>query len=104
MARLALTAAPASAAEEEEPEGDPESAPAGYAVWGSSSGWLVFYAAAGLGVRSVGYELLQCHVDTAQSAAAAGGVPADLARFVHGWGLHLSTSQLNLSRFESLRQ
>ena len=38
----------------------------GYAVWGSSSGWLVFYAALGLGVPSVGYEILKCHVDAAR--------------------------------------
>ena len=41
----------------------------GYAVWGSSSGWLVLYAALGLGVRAVGYELLECHVDTARRVA-----------------------------------
>jgi hypothetical protein len=38
-------------------------------VWGSSSGWLVLYAALGLGVRAVGYELLECHVDTARRVA-----------------------------------
>ena len=58
---------------------------AGYAVWGSSSGWLVFYAAVGLGIKSVGYELLRCHVDTAAAAAAAAAaVPGDLATFVRG--------------------
>ena len=45
------------------------SPPEGYAVWGSSSGWLVLYAALGLGVRAVGYELLECHVDTARRVA-----------------------------------
>ena len=38
-------------------------------MWGSSSGWLVLYAALGLGVRAVGYELLECHVDTARRVA-----------------------------------
>ena len=45
------------------------SPPERYAVWGSSSGWLVLYAALGLGVRAVGYELLECHVDTARRVA-----------------------------------
>ena len=62
--------------------------PAGYAVWGSSSGWMVFYAALGLGVRSIGYELLRCHVDTANEAAAAAAVLSPtggrLATFVCG--------------------
>ena len=29
----------------------------GFQVWGSSSGWLVFYAALGCKVAGVGYEL-----------------------------------------------
>ena len=37
----------------------------GFQVWGSSSGWLVFYAALGCKVSGVGYELLRCHVDFA---------------------------------------
>ncbi len=37
----------------------------GFQVWGSSSGWLVFYAALGCKVAGVGYELLRCHVDFA---------------------------------------
>lgn len=56
----------------------------GYAVWGSSSGWLVFYAALGLGVPSVGYEILKCHVDAARRVAAANDVSEDLASFVRG--------------------
>ena len=56
----------------------------GYAVWGSSSGWLVFYAALGLGVPSVGYEILKCHVDAARRVAAANDVSEDLASFARG--------------------
>lgn len=37
----------------------------GFQVWGSSSGWLVFYAALGCKVSGVGYELLRSHVDFA---------------------------------------
>ena len=56
----------------------------GYAVWGSSSGWLVFYAALSLGVPSVGYEILKCHVDAARRVAAANDVSEDLASFALG--------------------
>ena len=37
----------------------------GFQVWGSSSGWLLFYAAFACKVAGVGYELLGCHVDFA---------------------------------------
>ena len=40
-------------------------------VFGSSTGWLVFYAALAHGVRSVGYELLEGRVATARAAARA---------------------------------
>ena len=39
-------------------------------VWGSSVGWLAFYAAIGLGVPTRGYELLRCHVATAREVAS----------------------------------
>ena len=40
-------------------------------VFGSSTGWLVFYAALAHGVRSVGYELLEGRVATARATARA---------------------------------
>ncbi|KAL0026385.1 hypothetical protein WJX79_005362 [Trebouxia sp. C0005] len=46
-----------------------------FQVWGSSIGWLVFYAALTYGLRAVGYELLSCHVDTAQQLASYFQVP-----------------------------
>ena len=42
----------------------------GNVVWGSSVGWLAFYAAIGLGVPTRGYELLRCHVATAREVAS----------------------------------
>ena len=49
------TAAPPSAATtaaDDDGGSFSSSSSAGYVVWGSSSGWLVFYAAVGLGVKS----------------------------------------------------
>jgi hypothetical protein len=46
-----------------------------FMVWGSSAGWLVFYARLGLGwPRCVGVELLPCLVEAANGAAAVNGV------------------------------
>ena len=41
----------------------------GFQVWGSSSGWLLFYAAFACKVAGVGYELLGCHVDFANDCS-----------------------------------
>ncbi|KAL3151958.1 hypothetical protein ABBQ32_001083 [Trebouxia sp. C0010 RCD-2024] len=46
-----------------------------FQVWGSSIGWMVFYAALTYGLEAVGYELLRCHVDIAQGVAADFQVP-----------------------------
>lgn len=46
-----------------------------FQVWGSSIGWLVFYAALTYGLEAVGYELLRCHVDIAQGLATDLQVP-----------------------------
>ena len=43
-------------------------------VWGSSIGWLVFYGALGLGVRSVGYEIVQSLNDIALETCEAVGL------------------------------
>ncbi len=38
-----------------------------YLVWGSSTGWLVFYGALALGIRALGYEILPSLVEVAVS-------------------------------------
>ncbi|DBA82014.1 TPA: hypothetical protein ACH3X1_007713 [Trebouxia sp. C0004] len=53
-----------------------------FQVWGSSIGWLVFYAALTYGLQAVGYELLSCHVDTAQQLASHFQVGAPCAQWL----------------------
>lgn len=53
-------------------------------VFGSSSGWLCFYAALGLGLRSVGHELLRPLVEVARSTAERHELGDDAVSFVLG--------------------
>lgn len=52
-------------------------------VWGSSSGWLVFYGALTFGWASHGYEILPNLVDTAEACARVHNLEA-VARFTTG--------------------
>ena len=45
-------------------------------VWGSSVGWLVFYGALGLGMRSVGYEIVPCLGEFAEETRRMAGLDA----------------------------
>ena len=54
-------------------------------VFGSSTGWLVFYAALAHGVRSVGYELLEGRVATARATARTAFSFSSKARRACSW-------------------
>lgn len=53
-------------------------------VWGSSVGWMLFYAALAYGWPCVGYELLPCLVDAANVVAEEHGFTGD-RRVCHHW-------------------
>ncbi|GMH32345.1 hypothetical protein BSKO_00179 [Bryopsis sp. KO-2023] len=53
-----------------------------YMVWGSSSGWLVFYGALAYGFKSVGVELMKTNVASAREIAEQNEVES--IEFLHG--------------------
>ena len=74
-----------------------------YVVWGSSIGWLLFYGALGLGLRAVGYEILECLAAIAVETARAGKVENVevhredmLESDVSGAGIVVLTSQVRV--------
>ena len=74
-----------------------------YVVWGSSIGWLLFYGALGLGLRAVGYEILECLAAIAVETARVGKVENVevhredmLESDVSGAGIVVLTSQVRV--------